>query len=313
VPGAGSAIRDTVDDLAFRLEHWAAAGSRVFFPAGDAATGEELWVSDGTAAGTCLLMDILPGARSSEIRWLTAVAGHALFVADDGVHGRELWVSDGTAAGTHLVFDLVPGAGSSLPEHLLAVSQGLVFSAWRPSEGRELWYVDRDGLFMRVMSDIAPGGESSSPQELTLSGSRVDFVATDASTGFELYSIPASRVDGSTDFFTVTPCRLVDTRETGGALSPETPRRVQTAGPCGIPATARAVAVNVTVTGATGAGHLLLYRDGIQPPATTVLNFTTGATRANNAIVEIGQGGILARASLTGTVHVIVDVTGYFE
>ena len=136
-PGAGSGIRNTVDDQAFRIEHWAAAGSRVFFPADDGTTGEELWVSDGTAAGTFLLMDILPGARSSEIRWLTAVAGRALFVADDGVHGRELWVSDGTATGTHIVFDLVTGAGSSLPEQLLAVNQGLLFSAWRPSEGRE--------------------------------------------------------------------------------------------------------------------------------------------------------------------------------
>ena len=120
-------------------------------------------------------------------------------------------------------------------------------------------------------------------------------------------------MDGGTDFYTVTPCRLVDTRQTGGALSPGTPRRIQAAGPCGIPATARALAVNATVIGPTGAGYLLLHRDGIQPPATSTLNFTAGATRANNAIVEIGQGGILARAALTGTVHVIVDVTGYFE
>ena len=140
-------------------------------------------------------------------------------------------------------------------------------------------------------------------------------MATDASTGFELYH-PASAVDGSADFYTVTPCRLVDTRQTGGALTSGVPRRVQAAGPCGIPGTARALAVNVTVIGPTAPGSLLLYRDGIQPPPTSNLDFAAGTTRANNALVEIGQGGINARVSLaggSGQVHVAVDVVGYFE
>ncbi len=318
-PGAASGILATVDDLAFRNEHWAAVGNRLFFPANDGTTGDELWVSDGNiadTAGTHLLMDVQPGVGSSEIRGLTAVAGHVFFAADDGVHGRELWMSDGTAAGTHIVFDLVPGAGSSLPEQLLAVNQRLVYSAWRPSEGRELWSTDRDGLFLKMISDIAPGGESSSPQELTVSGSRLHFVATDAVTGFELYSIPLTEVDGGMDFYTVTPCRLVDTRLTGGALTSGIPRRVQAVGPCGIPGDARALAVTVTVIGPTAQGNLLLYRDGIQPPATSTVNFAAGSIRSNNAIVEIGNGGVNARANLaggSGQIHITLDVTGYFQ
>ncbi len=316
-PGAASGIQATVDDTAFRLEHWAAASSRLFFPADDGTTGEELWVSDGTAAGTHLVLDIFPGARSSEIRWLTAAGTRALFVADDGVHGRELWTSDGTAAGTRIVFDFVPGADSSSPEQLLAVNDGLLFSGYRnPGEGRELWYTDRDGLYTRVLTDINPGAEPSSPQSLIRSGSSIYFAATNGTDGFELYSVPLEDVDGGLDFFTVTPCRLIDTRLTGGALASGSARRVQVAGPCGIPASARALAVNLTVINPTNQGNLQLYRDHIQAPGTTALNFAAGEIRANNSMVENGEGGVNVRASLaggTGQVHFTLDVTGYYE
>lgn len=66
----------------------------------------------------------------------------------------------------------------------------------------------------------------------------------------------------------------------------------------------------------TAQGNLLLYRDGIQAPATSTVNFTSGSIRSNNAIVEIGNGGVNARANLaggSGQVHITLDVTGYFQ
>ncbi|MFC1611653.1 ELWxxDGT repeat protein [Myxococcota bacterium] len=78
---------------------------RVFFVATDAQYGAELWVSDGTVAGTELLGDINPGEPSSEPTWLTVSGGLLYFVADDGVHGRELWKTDGTRAGTTMLYD----------------------------------------------------------------------------------------------------------------------------------------------------------------------------------------------------------------
>src|SRR5262249_53934632 len=74
------------------------SGGHFFFLADDLTTGPELWVSDGTAAGTHLVKDVFPGSRSSEISQLTAAGNKVYFVADDGVHGREPWVSDGTGA-----------------------------------------------------------------------------------------------------------------------------------------------------------------------------------------------------------------------
>jgi hypothetical protein len=124
----------------------------------------------------------------------------------------------------------------------------------------------------------------------------------------------------ATDYHTVTPCRRVDTRlaSLGGPepLAAGSLRRFALAGlPCAVPATARAVSLNVTVAGPTGAGHLRLFPAGGAEPLSSTLNYTAGLTRANNAIVGLGAAGEIAVrcGQAAGTVHVVVDVNGYFE
>src|SRR5439155_1694743 len=86
----------------------------VFFRHDDGANGREPWVSDGTAAGTHIIRDLLPGSESSDPFTLGAINGLVFFRADDGIHGRELWRTDGTDAGTWLVADLMDGLEESL-------------------------------------------------------------------------------------------------------------------------------------------------------------------------------------------------------
>jgi Tol biopolymer transport system component len=125
---------------------------------------------------------------------------------------------------------------------------------------------------------------------------------------------------GTGDFFTVAPCRLIDTREAGQgpALASGVPAVVDVHGVCGIPDTATAVAVNVTVLQAQGAGRLTLHPGNLSTPNTSTINFTAGLSLANNAILALasnGEGtlGITPVVSGGGTVHVIVDVSGYFH
>ncbi len=124
-------------------------------------------------------------------------------------------------------------------------------------------------------------------------------------------------------FFTLTPCRLVDTRNPAGpfggpALASGFARAFTVGGNCGVPATAGAVAVNVTVAGATGAGHLTLYSADIPAPNTSAISFSAGQVRANNAVLLLSAetaGRITVLPNLTGNgeVHLILDLYGYFQ
>jgi hypothetical protein len=118
-------------------------------------------------------------------------------------------------------------------------------------------------------------------------------------------------------FFTVTPCRVADTRDPvgpygGPALAAGVERAFVLANRCGIPLTAKAVSVNVTVTQPAAPGFVVLYPGGSAAPTVSAINFRAGQTRANNAVVRLGTGGTLAVQSAAPT-HFILDVNGYFE
>jgi hypothetical protein len=123
---------------------------------------------------------------------------------------------------------------------------------------------------------------------------------------------------GGADFQTLTPCRLVDTRGPNGplggpALAGGSDRTFFLAGACGIPATAKAVALNVAVTQPSGVGHLTMYSPLTPLPLASTLNYSTGQTRANNAIVAFGPSGDITVRCASGTAHVVIDVNGYFQ
>jgi hypothetical protein len=122
------------------------------------------------------------------------------------------------------------------------------------------------------------------------------------------------RDDGPLDFFTVTPCRAVDTRGADApSLAAGSARTFALAGRCGIPSTARAVAANVIAI-PTADGFLNLHRGDEAAGVTSTINFRAGVTRSNNAVLPLGAGGdveVLCGAS--SAVHMVIDVVGYFD
>jgi ELWxxDGT repeat protein len=128
-----------IDGSGFVDPQFTAVGGTLFFRAWDAAHGVELWKTDGTQAGTALVLDAVPGPDSSDPLELKAAGGRLWFSARDGLHGRELWTSDGTAAGTRRVEDLAPGPSSSSPGRLTVAGDHLFFAADDGVTGRELW------------------------------------------------------------------------------------------------------------------------------------------------------------------------------
>ena len=121
-PGPGDSIHRYSDDL-----YMVSSNGRVFFSADDGTNGRELWMSDGTEAGTVLVKDILPGPLGGGANSLTDVDGTVFFVAYDPDHGRELWKSDGTASGTVLVKDIMPGEYSGVQIGTLIALNGALF------------------------------------------------------------------------------------------------------------------------------------------------------------------------------------------
>lgn len=122
-------------------------------------------------------------------------------------------------------------------------------------------------------------------------------------------------------YYTVTPCRVVDTRNPDGPyggpiLTSGQSRLFSIPGNCGIPASAESVSLNITVVGATGSGFLTFFPGGQTPPTTSTINFILSAPRANNAILLLSKEGVLGVQPFVagvGQVHLIIDVSGYFD
>ena len=136
----------------------------------------------------------------------------------------------------------------------------------------------------------------------------------------------AGQAAGPYNFFALAPCRVVDTRgpvgPTGGPkLQANTSRNFPIVGLCGVPTTAAAVAMNVTIAAPTDFGDLRLSPAGQPIPLASVINWsTTDSAVANGAIIPMGTDGLGNHVTVhcdmpvgsTGQVHLIIDVTGYF-
>jgi hypothetical protein len=144
---------------------------------------------------------------------------------------------------------------------------------------------------------------------------------------------PRSPAVGPLQYFTVAPCRLLDTRgpigPTGGpALSSSATRNFAAYGSnsnvqCGIPTTAKAATMNITVVSPSNCGVLIVWQRAAAPnppPLVSNINFNAGETAiANGAVVGLGQfsdyqfSAQVGICTGTGTAHLIADITGYYQ
>lgn len=133
-------------------------------------------------------------------------------------------------------------------------------------------------------------------------------------------AVSASAQTGPFQFFAVPPCRVVDTRNpvstNGGPIVGNNGQRdFMIRGVCGVPTSAKAVSLNVTVTGATQPSFLTLWPSGGTRPVVSTINFTSSdPALANGAIIGLSTNtNDLSVFNASGNVHVILDVTGYFQ
>ncbi len=104
-------------------------GDTMYFTATSTDSGDELYLTDGTAEGTKMVKDINPGSADASPRYLVALNGKLYFQADDGTNGVELWESDGSEDGTKMVADIYSGSESSAPDMLTVLDEKILFRA----------------------------------------------------------------------------------------------------------------------------------------------------------------------------------------
>ncbi|MDQ1424002.1 MAG: hypothetical protein QOD72_1500, partial [Acidimicrobiaceae bacterium] len=115
---------------------------------------------------------------------------------------------------------------------------------------------------------------------------------------------------GAGRFTPIVPGRLIDTRSSAKPAA-RSVVQVATLGRQGVPANATAVALNVTVDGASGLGFLTVFPCASATPDASSLNYVAGLTVANSVTMGIGQGGAVC-VYTEASANVLVDVTGYY-
>jgi RHS repeat-associated protein len=191
------------------------------------------------------------------------------------------------------------------------------FWSYRVGGGGSLWALrDLDG---RLLREYEAHTSWSTVKDYLYRGTQLlaSVHPTEGAKHFHLDHLGTPRLvtTGGTggDFYTLTPCRVLDTRSPYAPLAAGETRSVMLTGACGIPANATAVSVNLTAVDATAQGELTAFPANEPRPTASAISYQAALTRANNGILKLGNGALAFFANQpSGSAHLIIDVNGYF-
>ena len=118
--------------------------------------------------------------------------------------------------------------------------------------------------------------------------------------------------DPGDSFVAQAPVRVLDTRDSNAPIGQGETRSLTIGGVAGVPAWATAVVFNLTATRSDAPTFITASPAGVVRPLASNLNVFTGETAPNLVVVPIGAAGAVSLFNNTGSVHVIVDVVGWF-
>jgi hypothetical protein len=198
----------------------------------------------------------------------------------------------------------LPANAGAYSVNVTAVPQGpLGFVTFWPTGAAQPLASTLNALTGTVTANaaITPAGTSGA----------VDIYATDAMhlvldvNGY--FAAPGG--PGAMKFYSLYPCRSLDTRVTGGPLVPSLSRDHLVS--CNVPLAAGAYSFNATVVPPAPFGYLTLWPLGTSQPVVSTLNAVDGSITSNAAIVPSGIGGTM-RLFGSDAVHLILDLNGFF-
>jgi hypothetical protein len=137
------------------------------------------------------------------------------------------------------------------------------------------------------------------------------FVTDNSDLVMDINGYFAPPAAGGLSFHTLSPCRVVDTRNPPGSQPFNGMRNVNVnASGCGVPASAQAYVLNATVVPPGALGFLTLWPQGASQPLVSTLNAGDGVITSNIAIVPTTNGSVSAFVSDPS--HLVLDISGYF-
>jgi Cysteine-rich secretory protein family len=212
-----------------------------------------------------------------------------------------------------------------MPEAANSPSASLTGPSGQPVEVCVLSAANTDGVAKQILQGdnaviIAPRtvlGAGTYTVSASTSARSVNWSFTvdpAAATGVITPAAVAQPTSAATGFAPLAPARIVDTRTSTGAarLASGVTTRIQISGQGGVPANAKAVLANITVSGPDGAGFLTMWNCSAAQPEVSTLNFSANETVANTATVPLdGSGRLCAFSNVSA--DLLIDVGGYYS
>jgi ELWxxDGT repeat protein len=164
------------------------AGAKAYFTPVESTTGEEVWVTDGTAAGTHIVKDLYPGQGGDSLM-LGVVGTDLIFFESTSETNRQIFKTDGTAAGTVQL--------SNFPPFIVNVSDGYLYArdpvtingkVYVGLDSKDLWVTDGTSAGTRKLGNV-PSPWNIEPTSLTAFGNSLLFIGFDPSHGTVLYGV----------------------------------------------------------------------------------------------------------------------------
>ena len=239
----------------------------------------------------------VPGGGSTSV---TLGTGTVPAVADSVV--LNVTVTGGASAGTLKVTSADPSDAEGFPTPISSVK--LTSLTWSAGE---------------TVSDLVTVPVASYTNDIRLGNTPITFTNTGSGTVHVVADLQGYYAQTAPNGYTTAgPTRILDTRSAIGVTT-RTPLgsgsvlSLPVAGHDGVPANARAVVLNVTVTGPTNSSFLTVYPDGGARPGVSNVNFSAGQTLPNLVVVPIDADGKVDFYNHIGSVHVVADLEGYFS